>query len=103
MINYDTLEKAGEYKDGSLIWFTKKEENVVYLLMIGKDSYIGSSKNLHRRFSQHLSSLKSGKCMSKSLQNAFNSIGGFSVYILEKSQNIINSTRMPATTRTPSF
>lgn len=90
MIDFDTLEKVGEYKDGNLTWFVNKIENVVYLIRIGEDTYIGSSKNLHRRFSQHISSLRAGKHASPKMQNAFDHIDTFLIYILERPQNIAN-------------
>lgn len=87
MINYKCLEKVGEYKDGSLIWFTDREENVVYLINIGEEYYIGSTKNLHRRFCQYISALSNNKYCSPIMQKKFNEIGCFSIYILERVNN----------------
>lgn len=84
MINYDKLEKVGEYKDGSLTWYTDKEENVVYLIRIGEESYIGSTKNLRRRFSQYVADLTHGVYCSPRVQNAFSEDKSFIIYILER-------------------
>lgn len=79
MINYDKLEKVGDYKDGSLTWFTDKEENVVYLIRIGNDSYIGSTKNIRRRFAQYVADLTHDKYAAPRVQSAFNEIKTFAI------------------------
>ena len=84
MINYDKLGKVGEYKDGSLTWFTDKEENVVYLIRIGEDSYIGSTTNIRRRFAQYVADLKHIVYCSPKVQDAFNEKGRFIIYLLER-------------------
>lgn len=84
MINYDKLEKIGEYKDGSLTWFTDKESNVVYLIRIDKESYIGSTTNIRRRFSQYVADLTHGKYAAPRVQDAFNNIESFTIYVLER-------------------
>lgn len=84
MINYDKLEKVGEYKDGSLTWFTDKEENVVYLIRIGDESYIGSTKNLRRRFSQYITDLSNNTYCSPTMQEQFNKTREFTIFIIER-------------------
>lgn len=84
MIDYDKLEKVGEYKDGSLAWFADKEENVVYLIQIGEDAYIGSTEELYNRVLNHISLLKKNFHTSETMQAAFNEYKTFTVYILER-------------------
>lgn len=89
MINYDKSEKIGEYKNGYLTWFTEKESNVVYLLEIGKESYIGSTTNIRRRFSQYVADLTHGAYCSPRLQEIFNKEEHFAIYVLERPSNRI--------------
>lgn len=84
MINYDKLEKVGEYKDGSLTWFTDKESDVIYLIRIGDDAYIGSTEELYYRVLNHISLLKKDFHTSETMQGAFNKYKTFTVYILER-------------------
>lgn len=58
MIDYNKIEKVGEYKDGALSWFAGEERNVIYLIRIEENIYIGSTKDLRSRVLNHISILK---------------------------------------------
>ena len=90
MINYNTFEKVGEYRNGFLNWFTPKEKSVVYLNSIDSDFYIGSTKDLHRRFHQYVSSLTRNKYCSSKVQEKFNSSKSMDIYILERVKESVN-------------
>lgn len=98
MINYDKLEKVGEYRNGELnIWFKPvygKDEGVVYLLRFGNDYYIGSSSNVKKRIYSHIQSLRSGKHSSPLVQRAFNNTTSFEVYLLMRTYNRIQNMQM---------
>jgi len=83
MIDVCKYEKIGEYHDGRMIWLSPKKENIVYLIMFGDESYIGSSKNIHRRISQYLPALKRGKYDADRVQQAFDKNKGFDLYAIE--------------------
>lgn len=90
MIDVSKYEKIGECRDGRMIWLSPKKENIVYLIMFGEESYIGSSKNIRRRFSQYVPALTRGKYEAEKVQAAFNKNKGFDVYAIE-----ITSTEDP--------
>ena len=83
MIDVSKYEKIGEYRDGKMSWLSTKKDNIVYLIMFGAESYVGSSKEIHRRFSQYVPALRRGKYEAEKVQNAFNLSKGFDVYALE--------------------
>ena len=83
MIDVSKYEKIGEYRDGKMSWLSTKKDNIVYLIMFGAESYVGSSKDIHRRFSQYVPALRRGKYEAEKVQNAFNLSKGFDVYALE--------------------
>ncbi|UVQ95092.1 hypothetical protein NXW23_11730 [Bacteroides caccae] len=91
MIDYDKLEKVGEYKDGKLsLWFKKasEEEGDVYLLKFGTDTYIGSTTCMKRRMNTHISMLRSGKHQTTKMQEIFNSNMSFDIYLLMRISGI---------------
>lgn len=83
MIDVSKYEKVGEYRNGEMIWISPKKENIVYLIMFGNESYIGSSINIRRRFNQYVPALTKGKYEAQKMQNAFNTKRSFDVYALE--------------------
>ena len=53
-----------------------------------KKIYVGKSKDIYKRYTQHLFALKAGKHRSIEMQNDFDKYGDdFSVYILEEVEN----------------
>ena len=93
MIDCSILKKAGEYKNGSLKWFTPKEKSVVYLNVIDNDFYIGSTKDLHRRFSQYVYALRKNKYVSRKFQEKFNLAKSMDIYILEHVDESISNLK----------
>ena len=83
MMDVCKYEKIGEYHDGRMIWLSPKKENIVYLIMFGDESYIGSSKNIHRRISQYLPALKRGKYDADRVQQAFDKNKGLYINLEE--------------------
>ena len=83
MIDFDKLEKVAEFKDGVLKTFGNNACGVVYAIFVGDEYYIGSSVLLFRRIRQHLSKLLYNEHYTSVLQDKFNQIKEFSVYILE--------------------
>lgn len=83
MIDVSKYEKIGEYREGEMIWVSPKNENIVYVIMLGGESYIGSSINIRNRFQSFVSFLKRGLHRSKKVQSAFDKIGGFDLYAIE--------------------
>lgn len=84
MINYDKLEKVCEYDGkGSPSWFTDDMANVIYIMKIGEESYIGSTKDLKGRVHTHITDLKRCK-HTKAVSEAFSDVGSFTVYSLER-------------------
>lgn len=82
MIDVSKYEKIGEYREGEMIWVSPKNENIVYVIMFGGESYIGSSINIRNRFQSLVSFLKRG-LHSKKVQSAFDKSGGFDLYAIE--------------------
>lgn len=83
MIDVSKYEKIGEYCDGEMVWVSPKNENIVYVIMFGDESYIGSSINIRNRFQSFISVLKRGKSGSKKVQSAFDRNYGFDLYAIE--------------------
>ena len=83
MIDVSKYEKIGEYRDEEMIWVSPKYENIVYIIMFGVESYIGSSINIHNRFQAFVSHLKRGNLESKKVQNAFDRNSVFDLYAIE--------------------
>ena len=83
MIDVSKYTKVAEYKDGNLHWLEDRDINAVYLIMIGNDSYIGSSKYLYMRIQEHASQLRRSNHTDK-MQEAFNKIGKFDVYTIAR-------------------
>lgn len=83
MIDVSNYEKIGEFREGRMVWLSEKKENIVYLIMFGDESYIGSSINIHNRFQAFVSFLKRGLHGSKKVQSAFNGNCGFDLYAIE--------------------
>lgn len=84
MIDYNKIEKVGEYKDGALSWFAGEERNAIYLIRIEENIYIGSTKNLRSRVLNHISILNKNFHSSYKMQSAFNSHKKFTVFLLER-------------------
>lgn len=87
MIDVSKYEKIGEYRDGKMSWLSTKKDNLVYLIMFGADGYIGSTINIHRRFSQYISALKKGKYDSKIIQTTFRQNNMFDIYVIASSSD----------------
>ena len=83
MIDVSQYKKIAEFRDGSLHWLSDDIKNIVYIMVFGEDYYIGSTREIRRRFSQYVPALKRGKYDAKRLQAAFNREGGFDVYQIE--------------------
>ena len=83
MIDVSKYKKIGEYRNGVMTWLSSDITNVVYLIMFGCESYIGSSINVHSRFQSFISSLKREKCVSMKVQNAFDKNCSFDLYAIE--------------------
>lgn len=62
----------------------KKIVQAIYMLTINNKKYIGSTKDLRRRITQHKSDLKNNRHCNKHLQNLYNKYGMFKLTILEK-------------------
>lgn len=84
MIEFDKIEKVAEYKDGDLNWLEGRDINAVYVILVGDEYYIGSSHYVYLRIQQHLKSLLYENHHSDKLQNKFDEIKAFDVYVLER-------------------
>lgn len=84
MIDFSTLEKVAEFKNYELNWLEGRDVNAVYLILVDGEYYIGSSHYVYLRIQQHLKLLLTNNHHSDKLQEKFNSIHDFSVYILER-------------------
>lgn len=84
MIDFSTMKKAAEYKNGKLKFIGDNPIVVVYAILVGSEYYIGSTVLLFQRIRQHLGALRNNGHQTKTLQNKFNEVGEFSVYILEE-------------------
>lgn len=84
MIDFSTLEKVAEFKNYELNWLEGRDVNAVYLILVDDEYYIGSSHYVYLRIQQHLKLLLTNNHHSDKLQEKFNSIHDFSVYILER-------------------
>jgi predicted GIY-YIG superfamily endonuclease len=84
---FENLNEIGVYRDNCLNWFTNKYENIVYLIKIGQETYIGSTTDVRRRFSQYVSDLNHGKYCSKQIQCIFDEEKEFRIYALEQTEN----------------
>lgn len=84
MIDFSTLEKVAEFKNYELNWLEGRDVNAVYLILVDDEYYIVSSHYVYLRIQQHLKLLLTNNHHSDKLQEKFNSIHDFSVYILER-------------------
>lgn len=78
------MEKLVEHRNGFNCWHFNRERNIVYLIEIGGNKYIGSTENARARLLSHINTLLEGKHQSKSIQDAFNKSKSFTIYLLEK-------------------
>lgn len=83
MVDVSQYKKIAEFRDGSLHWLSDDIKNIVYIMVFGEDYYIGSTREIRRRFSQYVPALKRGKYEAKRLQAAFDREGSFDVYQIE--------------------
>lgn len=83
MVDVSQYKKIAEFRDGNLHWLTDDIKNIVYIMVFGEDYYIGSTREIRRRFSQYVPALKRGKYDAKRLQAAFDREGQFDVYKIE--------------------
>ena len=83
MVDVSQYKKIAEFRDGSLHWLSDDIKNIVYIMVFGEDYYIGSTREIRRRFSQYVPALKHGKYHAKRLQTAFDRVGQFDVYKIE--------------------
>ena len=84
MIEFDKIEKVAEYKNGELNWLEGRDINAVYVILVADEYYIGSSHYVYLRIQQHLKSLLYDNHHSDNLQNKFDEIKAFDVYVLER-------------------
>lgn len=84
MIEFDKIEKVAEYKNGELNWLEGRDINAVYVILVADEYYIGSSHYVYLRIQQHLKSLLYDNHHSDKLQNKFDEIKAFDVYVLER-------------------
>lgn len=87
------LKKLLEHKNGTTIWNIGKEESIVYLLIIGEDSYIGATYQPKNRFRCHLNSLLEGKHSNPLMQSAFNKSQWLEIYLLEDCDDYMDRSR----------
>lgn len=84
------MRKLLEFKDGEIIWNLGDEIGIVYLLVIGDESYVGTTYQPRNRLNCHLGSLLKGKHQNPLIQNKFDEIGSFIVYLLEDCRGNVN-------------
>lgn len=84
------MRKLLEYKDNEISWNLGKEIDIVYLLVIGDEFYVGTTYQPRNRLNCHLGSLLKGKHQNKLIQEKFNEIGSFTIYLLEDCKGIKN-------------
>ena len=84
------MRKLLEFKDGEIIWNLGDEISIVYLLVIGDESYVGTTYQPRNRLNCHLGSLLKGKHQNPLIQNKFDETGSFIVYLLEDCRGDIN-------------
>lgn len=77
------MKKLLEYKDGVANWTLGGESGIIYLLVIGNESYVGTTFQPRNRLNCHLGSLLKGKHQNSLIQNKFNKVGSFTAYLLE--------------------
>ena len=78
------MKKLVEHRNGFNCWHFDRESNIVYLIEIGENKYIGSTENARARLLSHINTLLEGKHQSKNIQDAFNKNKSFTIYLLEK-------------------
>lgn len=84
MVDVSQYKKIAEFRDGGLHWLSDDIKNIVYIIVFGEDFYIGSTRDIRRRFSQYVPALKRGKYDAKRMQAAFDREGSFDVYLIER-------------------
>lgn len=87
MIDFSTLDKIAEYKNGELQWLEGRDINAIYAILVGDEYYIGSSHYVYLRIGQHLKSLLSDSHHSSKLQEKFRVVHDFDVFVLERGIN----------------
>lgn len=84
------MKKLLQYQDGVITWNLGEEENIVYLLLIGNDKYIGTTSQPRNRLNAHLGSMLKGKHQNHLIQDKFNEVGSFVIYLLEECFDVVN-------------
>lgn len=88
-----TLKKLLEHKNGITTWNISNEESIVYLMIIGNDSYVGATYQPKNRFRCHLNSLLEKKHSNPLIQNAFDKSQWLKIYLLEDCGHFLDRSR----------
>lgn len=78
------LKKLLEYKSGVTTWNIGKEKSIIYQLVIGDKSYVGTTYEPRNRLNLHLGSLLNRKHHNNLIQSQFDKVEAFAVYLLEE-------------------
>lgn len=62
----------------------------IYLIEIGRERYVGSTRNIVKRMTQHKTALKQNKHVNDKLQKAFNAGNKFKFKVLHKGFTLFN-------------
>lgn len=86
-LHLDTFTLIAECQDGTYSYYGDKTalnegKACVYVLVMGKDFYVGSTSRINERFSGHFNTLKNGRCENNLLQESFNKHKGFKAYVI---------------------
>lgn len=72
------------YSDGEAKWYLDDVDYCVYKLCIGNEFYIGSTCQPRHRFGIHIKTLEKNKHQNDLIQDLFNELGTFSIYLVEE-------------------
>lgn len=86
MVDLSKYEKVFSWNDyqGKVLSISVMVGPVCYIIKIGGSLYIGETTRLSALASHHLMLLKTDKHPNKAMQDVFNKVGEFDVYILEQ-------------------
>ena len=82
MAEYD-LRVLLDYKQGIATWNLGEVQNIVYLLVVGDETYVGTTYQPRNRFVIHLGSLQRKTHRNPLIQQAFDKTEALTIYLLE--------------------
>lgn len=78
------MKKLVQHLNGFSCWDLNGEQNIVYLIQIGRNKYIGSTGYAKARLVGHVNSIVEHRHQNEKVQKAYDEIKTFTIYLLEE-------------------